>query len=846
MTRFGWRFLGAKALPCLLLLAIPFLIPHPAFSAECEAGVCGDGVLNPGEQCDDGNLLPGDGCDPACLLSFDMVVQPPLLTYPDGMPRDMAVADLNNDGIKDLLVSTDRNAWLYSYLVNADGTLTQKGKYHLGSNPIMLDVGFLNADHFVDVVAADADTNELYIFFGNGDGTLTLANIFLPGDRPRSVQVGDINNDGFADMVVGCMFSRGFRIYYGDGKGNFPTSDFISMGGDVISSEIADLNGDGYQDLVLCATAETQGVPSMRIYLGGPAGLTLSQTFPLISVTAQAMDLNQDGYLDLFVLGEGTMFRAFMNQGDGTFVITREFNPGKAGWMLKVGDINNDGIQDVVLPTRSPYPQLRVFLGDGQGWFQGELDYPMSDQTDGVAILDLNQDGTPDILGSVILNSNHREVIPVLNHSYYQFPRCGDGLLGRGETCDDGNRADGDGCSAVCQLEITGDTDHDGLTDAEEIVIYGTDPLSPDTDHDCVFDGEEVCTGKNPLDPTDQAGCQAVVAPEGDWQIQVTLLEASAALSSDIYLAQPQEELLIKNSLKHVGKVATTGVLSGDTVTFFIRVHGDPMGLGTYDHYSDSMFGRVSRVDAYHYRVSFEDLPVDLADWDFNDVVLLVEFLPVAPAVGIHRNAMDEFQATKLVGVAAGTTVVLNFDGQASLALPDGALETDAGVILTAGLPENYAEIVDPWFKSTGIYYKASLSNGQTQFSNGKLATLVIAYPDADNDGVVDGTSVSEADLSLVIFNEDSQTWARLVRYDEDSQTWVGLESNVDPDLNTITATTDRVGLFALGQVKPFTLKLNCGSVSNSGGEPQSWALILVVLFIPALLRWGRRRVVRS
>ena len=33
------------------------------------------------------------------------------------------------------------------------------------------------------------------------------------------------------------------------------------------------------------------------------------------------------------------------------------------------------------------------------------------------------------------------------------LPRCGDGILDVGEACDDGNAADGDGCSSSCQVE---------------------------------------------------------------------------------------------------------------------------------------------------------------------------------------------------------------------------------------------------------------------------------------------------------------------------------------------------------------------------------------------------------
>jgi hypothetical protein len=46
------------------------------------------------------------------------------------------------------------------------------------------------------------------------------------------------------------------------------------------------------------------------------------------------------------------------------------------------------------------------------------------------------------------------------------------------------------------------DADGDGLRNADEIA-RGTDPLSPDTDHDGVSDGDEVSGwGSDPLDPT--------------------------------------------------------------------------------------------------------------------------------------------------------------------------------------------------------------------------------------------------------------------------------------------------------------------------------------------------------
>lgn len=62
------------------------------------------------------------------------------------------------------------------------------------------------------------------------------------------------------------------------------------------------------------------------------------------------------------------------------------------------------------------------------------------------------------------------------------------------------------------ELYGTGDSDGDGLTDADEAKVYGTDPFRADTDGDGFGDGDELfiyCT--NPLD----AASQPYVRPDG-------------------------------------------------------------------------------------------------------------------------------------------------------------------------------------------------------------------------------------------------------------------------------------------------------------------------------------------
>ena len=68
--------------------------------------------------------------------------------------------------------------------------------------------------------------------------------------------------------------------------------------------------------------------------------------------------------------------------------------------------------------------------------------------------------------------------------------------------------SDGDGLTDADEINKYGtdphnpDTDGDGLSDGEEVLVYGTDPLNPDTDGDGLKDGEEVLTYKtDPLNP---------------------------------------------------------------------------------------------------------------------------------------------------------------------------------------------------------------------------------------------------------------------------------------------------------------------------------------------------------
>ncbi|KAA6303579.1 MAG: hypothetical protein EZS26_000130 [Candidatus Ordinivivax streblomastigis] len=250
--------------------------------------------------------------------------------------RIIQAVDYDNDGWMDLLISGDGNYNVYEWNPTEKDGAGDWGWLNSFTAILRNEGGLFNIKH--DLVV-------------NGEGRKNF-----DYTRKGSVNVGDVNHDGYADFL-----SQGYsdytqggwiaRLYINNQDGAFTQSDYSSNlnGNEEYETIFADINADGYDDLVEISRAVA------NIHINNQAGgFTKYEESGLIkSVGSQltAGDINNDGLLDIVVTGmngEGEnsdlgATKIFYNNGDLTFTVAevpQEMRARSGG--ASFVDINND------------------------------------------------------------------------------------------------------------------------------------------------------------------------------------------------------------------------------------------------------------------------------------------------------------------------------------------------------------------------------------------------------------------------------------------------------------------------------------------------------------------------
>lgn len=138
---------------------------------------------------------------------------------------------------------------------------------HIATGLALADI---NGDGWKDLVVAngnDISIQNLVVYYNNGDGTFPLIPSWSSADSDYHghCAVGDINKDGWLDVAVSVYIGKaGFsqpgkvKVYYNNGGELESTPSFESVEFYTFSCALGDANGDGWPDLAV-ATSESYG-----------------------------------------------------------------------------------------------------------------------------------------------------------------------------------------------------------------------------------------------------------------------------------------------------------------------------------------------------------------------------------------------------------------------------------------------------------------------------------------------------------------------------------------------------------------------------------------------------------
>lgn len=222
---------------------------------------------------------------------------------------DSVVGDFNADGILDVAVGLERGAELHVLRGLGDGRLITAASYPLATVPGALTMADLNGDGDVDLLSVSPGTDAVNVLLGGAGIGFTAPAPVTVGAFPRGLDVADLNGDGNLDFAVANRESDTVSLRYGDGTGAFPSGAEVPTRPAPEDVELADLEGDGAVDLVVGSNGEPVAENGTLAVLrgSGPAQFTEVRTYETLKFIndVTAADFDADGFLD-FVIGTGS------------------------------------------------------------------------------------------------------------------------------------------------------------------------------------------------------------------------------------------------------------------------------------------------------------------------------------------------------------------------------------------------------------------------------------------------------------------------------------------------------------------------------------------------------------
>lgn len=290
------------------------------------------------------------------------------------------------------------------------------GSYFYDDSPD--DIAIVTARYF-----DEANDEQLHLFTSEAtdgeEGPLTRTLTMTAGVAPAAIAAVDLNLDLRADVALALQGQAALAVYT-QVTATLPITnptgltETNTLTGPLLLPLPAAANalavGDFNDDLCVDLAAVVPGNDTIHLLQSTMEGPVLRQTtlaYPTDGYDALAAgDLDNDGDDDIAALrGSGYITESVVVylQEQGAYPVSTVLTPTTGGYLphsLSVGDVNNDGRDDLVVTAGGNTPDsfLNVFLQGTAGLTTTVITYTAFHLPGAVAVADLNHDGRDDVI----------------------------------------------------------------------------------------------------------------------------------------------------------------------------------------------------------------------------------------------------------------------------------------------------------------------------------------------------------------------------------------------------------------------------------------------------------------
>lgn len=211
---------------------------------------------------------------------------------------NLVQADLNADGIDDLAaLGVDGN--VYITYGNPSGFISEPVSFPMSTaNPGSLAIADLDNDGLPDLVCLNrlsGTQSRLHIAYGLPGGSFEppVALLSLPAAGSASdnfIDIGDLNGDGFPDIVV--AGSQSSAVHLSSGPRSYLPFEIVFIGSNLVGVRIVDFDNDGWPDIATTHRGFTEIVSRQGSGLFQARSRFLHASLP---VDMHYQDINGDG-----------------------------------------------------------------------------------------------------------------------------------------------------------------------------------------------------------------------------------------------------------------------------------------------------------------------------------------------------------------------------------------------------------------------------------------------------------------------------------------------------------------------------------------------------------------------